>query len=113
MTLTNAELNGEFNELGLNIQVEAKTSEEHKQKGHLREKICLYYTKFDNFTRENSLNSNSNHRGKCRIQWWIQRYLFGDWNHGENRRTKETFARENLEELHKNLTVYQGKGHPI
>ena len=61
MTPTNAELNGEFKELGLNIQVEAKTSEDQKQNGHFQEKICLYYTKFDNFTRENSLNSNSNH----------------------------------------------------
>ena len=46
MTPTDAELNGEFNEIRLKIQIEAKISEEKKQKRHLQEKICLNYTKF-------------------------------------------------------------------
>ena len=56
MTLTNAELNGEFNDIRLNIQIEAKIAEEKKQKRYLQEKICLNYTKLHDFTRENSLN---------------------------------------------------------
>ena len=30
----------------------------------------------ENFTRKNSLNRNWNNTDKCRIDWWIQRYLF-------------------------------------
>ena len=59
MTPTNAEFNREFNDIRLKIQIEAKISEEKKQKAHLEEKICLNYTKFHNLTRENSLNQNS------------------------------------------------------
>ena len=69
MTPTNAELNAQFNEIRLKIQIEAKISEEKKQKRYLQEKICLNYTKFSNFTRENSLNQNSNDTDKCRIEW--------------------------------------------
>ena len=53
MTPTNAELNGEFNEIRLNIQIEPKIPEEKKQKRHCEEKICFNHTKFHNFTREN------------------------------------------------------------
>ena len=53
MTPTNAELNGEFNDIRLKIQIEAKILEEKKQEADLEEKICLNYTKCDNFTREN------------------------------------------------------------
>ena len=67
MTLTNAELNGQFNDIRLKIQIEAKIPEENKQKRHLEGKICLNYTKFHNFTTESSLNSNSNDTDKCRI----------------------------------------------
>ena len=69
MTPTNAELNGEFNDIRLKFEIEAKISEETKQKRHLQEKICLNYTKFSNFTRENSLNQNSNDTDICRIEW--------------------------------------------
>ena len=69
MTPTNAEFNREFNDIRLKIQIEAKISEEKKQKAHLEEKICLNYTKFHNLTRENSLIQNSNDTNKCRIQW--------------------------------------------
>ena len=63
-------------------------SEEKKQKRHLQEKICLNYRKFHNFTRENSLNQNSNDTDKCRIQWCIQRYSSEHSNRSENRRKK-------------------------
>ena len=69
MTPTNAELNGEFNDMPLKIHIEVKTAEQKKQKRHLQEKICLNHTKFSNFTRENSLNQNSNDTDKCRIEW--------------------------------------------
>ena len=56
MTPTNAELNGEYNDIRLKTQTKAKISEEKKQKRYLHERICLYYRKFDNFRKENSLN---------------------------------------------------------
>ena len=65
----NVELNGEFNDIRLKIQIEVKIAEQKKQKGHLQEKICLNHTKFHNFTRENLLNENSNDTNKCRIEW--------------------------------------------
>ena len=68
MTPTNAEFNGEFNHIRLRIQIETRMSDEKKQKTRLQEKICLTHTKFSNFIRENSLNSNSNDTDKCRIQ---------------------------------------------
>ena len=52
----------EFNEIRLKIQIEAKIGEKNKEIRHLEDKICKNYKKFDNFTRENSLNSNSNDR---------------------------------------------------
>ena len=58
MTSTNAEFNGEFNDIPLKIQLETKITEHNKQKAHLEEKICLNYTKFHNFTRATSLNQN-------------------------------------------------------
>ena len=67
MTPTNAELNGEFNDIGLKIEIEAKIPEEKKDKRHLEEKISLNYTKMRNFRKENSLNQNSNDTDKCRI----------------------------------------------
>ena len=36
MTPTNAELNGEFNDIRLKIQIEPKISEKKKQKTHLQ-----------------------------------------------------------------------------
>ena len=75
-----------------------KIAEENKEKRHLEEKICLNYRKFDKFTRENSLNENSNDTKKCAIQ----RYSIEDENQCENRRKKQRkkiFGRENLEEL--------------
>ena len=68
MTPTNAELNAQFNEIQLTIQIEAKISEEKKQKRYSEVKICLNYTKFHNFTRVSSMNSNSNDTEKCRIE---------------------------------------------
>ena len=53
MTPKNAELNSEFNEIGLKIEIEAKISEEKKQKRHLEVKICLNHTKLDNLSKEN------------------------------------------------------------
>ena len=58
MTPTNAELNGEFNDIRLKFEIEPKIAQEKKQKAQFEEKICLYYRKFDNFRRKNSLNSN-------------------------------------------------------
>ena len=69
MTPRNAELNGEFNDIRLKIHIEPKIGETKKKTRHLEEKICLYYRKFDNFRRENSLNWNSNDTDKSRIQW--------------------------------------------
>ena len=69
MTEENAKFNGEFIHVCLKIEIKAKIGEKKKQTRHLEAKISLNYTKFHNFKRENSLNSNSNHRGKCRIQW--------------------------------------------
>ena len=69
ITSTNAQLNDEFNDGRLKIQIEAKFAEEKKQKRHLEGKIFLNYKKFHYFTRENLLNSNSNDTDKCRIQW--------------------------------------------
>ena len=40
MTPINAELNGEFNDIGLKIEIEAKISEENKQKTFARENLC-------------------------------------------------------------------------
>ena len=56
MTPTNAQFNGEFNDIRLNIQIKAKIAEENKQKRHLQVKICLNCTKFHNFKTETSLN---------------------------------------------------------
>ena len=56
MTPTNAEFYGEFDELRLKIEIERKIAKEKKQRRHLQVKICRNYRKFDNFTRENSLN---------------------------------------------------------
>ena len=39
MTPTNAEFNGEFNDMPLKIQIEAKIGEKDKEKRHLEEKI--------------------------------------------------------------------------
>ena len=58
MTSTNAEFNGQSNDIRLKIAIEAKISEEKKQKRHLQEKIYFYYRKFHNFTRKNSINRN-------------------------------------------------------
>ena len=69
MTSGNAELNGEFNDIRLKIETEAKIGEKKKKTRQLEEKICLNCKKFDNFTRKNSLNSNSNDTDKCRIEW--------------------------------------------
>ena len=69
ITPTNAKFNGKFNDMPLKIHVEAKIAEKNKQKRHLEGKICLNYRKFHNFRRENSLNQNSNHTDKCRIEW--------------------------------------------
>ena len=69
MTPTNAVFNGKFNDMPLKVHVEAKIAEKQKTKRHFEGKICLNYTKFHNFTRENSLNQNSNDTDKCRIQW--------------------------------------------
>ena len=69
ITGRNAELNGEFNDIRLKIEIEAKIGEKKKKTRQLEEKICLNYEKFSNFTRENSLNSNSNDKWKCRIEW--------------------------------------------
>ena len=41
MTPTNAEFNGEFNDMPLKIHVEAKIAEKNKKKRHLEGKICL------------------------------------------------------------------------
>ena len=90
MTSTNAQFSSEFNEIRLNIEIEAKIGEKGKQEAHLEGKICLNYKKFHNFTRESSLNQNSNDIEKCRIEWWIQRYCSKDRNRNENWRTKET-----------------------
>ena len=46
MTPTNAEFNREFNDIRLKIQIEAKISEEKKQKRHFEEKICPNYKNF-------------------------------------------------------------------
>ena len=80
-----------------------KSEKKKKQKRHLQEKIYKNDQKIENLRTENSLNSNSNHREKRRIQWWIQRYSIEDANRSENWRkkeTKKTFGRENFEELH-------------
>ena len=45
-------MNGEFNEIRLTILIEAKISEENKQKAHLEEKICLNYTKMHKFLQK-------------------------------------------------------------
>ena len=69
MTSTNAQFSGKFNKIRLNIEIEAKIGEKQKQEANLEGKISLNYIKFHNFKRENSLNSNSNHSGKSRIEW--------------------------------------------
>ena len=69
MTPTNAELNGEYNEIRLKIEIEMKIAQENRQSAYLEGKICLNYKKFHNFTRENLLNENSNDTDKYRIQW--------------------------------------------
>ena len=46
MTPTNAEINGEFNDIRFNIQIKAKIAKENKQKRHLQEKICPNYKNF-------------------------------------------------------------------
>ena len=85
MTSTNAEFNGQSNDIRLKIQIEAKIAEEKKQKhNYFEEKICFYYRKFHNFTRKNSLNRNWNDTDKCRIDWWIQRYLFWRFKSKQN-----------------------------
>ena len=71
MIPTNAEFNGEFNDMPLKIYCEAKIAQKNKKKRHLERKICLNYTKFHNFTRENSPTEDSSDTDKCRIQWWI------------------------------------------
>ena len=69
MTPTNAEFNGEFNDMPLKIYCEAKIAEKNKKKRHLEVKIRLKYTKFHNLSGENSFNQNSNDTDKCSIQW--------------------------------------------
>ena len=39
MRPTNAEFNGEFNHIRLNIQIEARIAKEKKQKAHLQQEI--------------------------------------------------------------------------
>ena len=104
MTSGNTEFNGEFNDTRLKIQIEVKMEEKNKEKRHWEGKVCGNYKKFHNFTRTNSLNSNSNDTKKCRIQPWIQRYSIEDANRSENCRKKQrkkTLGTESLSWLQK------------
>ena len=103
------EFNGEFNQIQLRIEIEAKIGEKTKENRHLEDKIQKSYKKFDNFWIENSLNSNLNDSEKCRIE----RYSIEDSHRTENRRkkeTKKTFGRQNLSKWQK---IWQEKIHWI
>ena len=69
MTRRNGKFNGQFNDIRLKIQIEAKIADENKQETYFKDKICLNDKKFDNLSRENLLNENSNDTDKCRIEW--------------------------------------------
>ena len=79
-------------------------SDKKQKKRHFKEKICKIYTKFHNFTWQNSLNQIWNDRRKCRILKWIQRSLIehSHWNeNGRKTRKENDIWKKNLENLHK------------
>ena len=60
--------NAQFNQIRLKIEIEVKIGENEEKKRQLKRKICKKYKKFDNLTRENSLNRKSNHKLTRRTQ---------------------------------------------
>ena len=94
MTSTNEELNAEFNEIPLKIQIDAKISEENKQKRHLQEKNLQELQKISQFRNRKFTQSDFKwHREMQNIM--VDSTIF-DWKFKSKRKSQKKTNKQHI-----------------